>query len=135
MLAGDATLEEAIQRLDSFDLDLLSAGPRPYSPAALLDSAKIKEIISEASRSYDQVIIDGPPTLGIADASRLAIAVETTIFIVRSHGTTTEEARFALGRLASDQVDVFGAVLTMFDTDGSKLGYYYSYAYGEPAQA
>jgi succinoglycan biosynthesis transport protein ExoP len=133
VLAGDLTLDQAVRRSEDFKIDLLTAGPRPHSPAALLDPEKLKAVLGEALKSYDQVIIDGPPTMGIADASRLAAAVTATIFALKSQGVTREEARMALRHLQSDQIHVIGAVLTMFDARRSLASNYYTYGYPEPA--
>lgn len=133
VLAGTMTLEQAVIRANDFKIDLITAGARPDSPAALLDPEKLKAVFGDALKSYDQVIIDGPPTMGIADATRLAAAVTATIFVLKSQGVTRDEARFALRHLQSEQIHVIGAVLTMFDARRSLASNYYTYGYPEPA--
>ena len=133
VLAGGMTLDQAVIRANNFKIDLITAGGRPDSPAALLDPEKLKAVLGDALKSYDQVIIDGPPTMGIADATRLAAAVTATIFVLKSQGVTREEARFALRHLQSEQIHVIGAVLTMFDARRSLASNYYTYGYPEPA--
>jgi len=133
VLAGTMTLEQAVIRANDFKIDLITAGARPDSPAALLDPEKLKAVLGDALKSYDQVIIDGPPTMGIADATRLAAAVTATIFVLKSQGVTRDEARFALRHLQSEQIHVIGAVLTMFDARRSLASNYYTYGYPEPA--
>ena len=133
VLAGGMTLDQAVIRTNDFKIDLITAGARPDSPAALLDPEKLKAVLGDALKSYDQVIIDGPPTMGIADATRLAAAVTATIFVLKSQGVTREEARFALRHLQSEQIHVIGAVLTMFDARRSLASNYYTYGYPEPA--
>ena len=133
VLLGRMKVPDAVTRSDVYLIDLLTAGTRPASPAALLDPEKIKAVIEEALATYDHVIIDGPPILGLADATRLAAAADATIFIVKSEGVTKEEARFALTRLRSQQSRVIGAVLTMFEARRSLSGQYYTYSYGETA--
>jgi succinoglycan biosynthesis transport protein ExoP len=133
VLVDDLTLDQAVRRSEEFNIDLLSAGARPHSPAALLDPEKLKAVLGEALKSYDQVIIDGPPTMGIADASRLAAAVTATIFALKSQGVTREEARTGLRHLQSEQINVIGAVLTMFDARRSLASNYYTYGYPESA--
>jgi polysaccharide biosynthesis transport protein len=133
VLAGTMPLRDAIIQSDLFKLDVLTSGPRPASPAALLNGDRVRAILADALTSYDRVIVDGPPTLGIADASRLAGAVEATIFVVKSGGVTKDEVRFALRQLESNRTIVIGAVLTMFDPPrlGAGYGYGYGYSYGE----
>ncbi len=133
VLSGKMPLAHATTHSDMFGIDLLTAGSRPASPAAMLDPERVRALTDEALKSYDCVIIDGPPTMGLADASRLAAAADATIFVVRSEGVTKEEARFALSRLQSQQSRVIGAVLTMFEAQRSLRSSYYTYNYPEPA--
>jgi polysaccharide biosynthesis transport protein len=133
VLAGTLSVDQAASRSDEFKIDLLTAGARPDSPAALLDPEKLKAVLGEALKSYDQVIIDGPPVMGIADSARLAAAVTATIFVLKSQGVTREEARMALRQLQSEHIHVMGAVLTMFDARRSLTSNYYTYGYPEPA--
>lgn len=132
VLAGGLALRRAIRTSDAFKVDVLTAGVRPDSPAALLDPEKIRQIMDEALGTYDRVIVDGPPIMGIADGSRLAAGAATTLFVLKSQGVTKDEARFALRRLQSEQISVLGAVLTMYDSRGALTSNYYNYGYPEP---
>jgi succinoglycan biosynthesis transport protein ExoP len=132
VLEGSLTLRQAIRSSEPFKVDVLTAGLRPDSPAALLDPEKIREIMDKALATYDRVIVDGPPIMGIADGSRLAAGVSATLFVLKSQGVTKDEARFALRRLQSEQISVLGAVLTMYDARGALSSSYYTYGYPEP---
>ena len=56
----------------------------PPNPADLLSTGRIRKIIAEAVEQFDLVIIDGPPTLGLADAPLLAAAAGNVLFVVES---------------------------------------------------
>jgi capsular exopolysaccharide synthesis family protein len=131
LLSGEKELREVIKRSETFEIDMLTSGSRPSSPAALLDPERVRAVTDAALQTYDHVIIDGPPTLGLADAVRLAAAVDATVFVVKSEGVTRDEARFALGRLRSQHSLVIGAVLTMFEAHRSLSSQYYTYNYSE----
>jgi polysaccharide biosynthesis transport protein len=133
VISGRVALADAINSSEAFGVDLLTSGARPESPAALLDPETVKGVLDSALHSYDYVIVDGPPTMGLADATRLAAAADATIFVVKSEGVTKEEARFALSRLQSQQSRVIGAVLTMFEAHRSLSSHYYRYGYAASA--
>src|SRR4029453_3489487 len=77
--------------------------------------------------------IDGPPTLGLADAPLLAAAAGTTLFVVESGKTRKRAAIEALNRLEATGTRVLGAALTKAEErrDGyGYSGYGYGYGYG-----
>ncbi|MCH3966895.1 MAG: CpsD/CapB family tyrosine-protein kinase [Bacilli bacterium] len=59
-VAGDCTLDEIIKTTPQ-GVDLVNPGtPTPY-PTRILDSAKIKDLISELRKRYQFIIVDLPP--------------------------------------------------------------------------
>ena len=107
----------------------------PPSPADLLSTGRIRKVIAEASERFELVVIDGPPTLGLADAPLLAAAAGEVLFVIESSRTRTRAAVEALNRLEATGTHIVGAVLTKAtDAGGSygygRYGYGYSYGYG-----
>ena len=113
------------------NLSLLPSGPLPPNPADLLATARIRQVIAEASEQFDLVIIDGPPTLGLADAPLIAAAAGNMMFVIESGGTRTRSAIEALNRLEASGTHVVGAVLTKAKDSTGTYGYgNYGYGYG-----
>ena len=112
------------------NLMLLPSGPIPPNPADLLSTARIRKIIAEARERFDHVVIDGPPTVGLADSPLLASAAGNVLFVVESGKTRTRAAIEALNRLEGTGTHVLGAALTKAE-DGGGYGYSrYGYGYG-----
>ena len=132
LLSGAAGLTEATQATDDERLHVILAGPAPPNPAELLSGSKFLSMLTVASERYDQVIIDGPPVLGLADSPILGNAVEGTLLIVTSGKTRTSTAQVSLKRLLAARARVVGALLTKYDQKASGYGYHYDayYAYG-----
>ncbi len=126
VLSGAAKPQDVIQHLAEGDLDLLTSGPVPPNPGELLAGAKMLSLLTVAMAKYDQVILDGPPTMGIADAVILSHIAEGTLMVVDSGATRREVARRAVKRLAAGRARLIGVLLTKFDAN--VRGYYYSYA-------
>jgi len=135
LLAGACTLSAAVQPSGDERLDVMLAGPLPPNPAELLSGSKFISMLTVAAERYDQVIIDGPPVLGLADAPILANAVESTLLVVTSSKTRTSIAQAALKRLLAARARVIGALLTKYDAKAAGYGYGYKYdayyAYGD----
>jgi succinoglycan biosynthesis transport protein ExoP len=106
------------------------AGPQPPSAAELLASERLELLFQRLLGSFDHIVVDSPPVMGLADAPLLASKVEGTIFIIESHNTKVGQARIAVGRLRAAQAHIVGAVLTKFESKRSAYGYGYDYGYG-----
>jgi len=138
LLSGAANINEAVQDTDDPRLKVVLAGPLPPNPAELLAGSKLISLLTVAAESYDQVIIDGPPVLGIADAPILANAAAGTLLVVEAGKTRIQTAQIAVKRLLVARARIIGVVLSKYtaQTHGYGYGYgdYGSYAYGTTPQ-
>ena len=138
LLSGAANINEAVQDTDDPRLKVILAGPLPPNPAELLAGSKLISLLTVAAESYDQVIIDGPPVLGIADAPILANAAAGTLLVVEAGKTRIQTAQIAVKRLLVARARIIGVVLSKYtaQTHGYGYGYgdYGSYAYGATPQ-
>lgn len=132
VLAGAALPTAAIQNTDDDRLKVILAGPLPPNPAELLAGSRLVSLLTVAAEKYDQVIIDGPPVLGIADAPILANVANATLLIVQAGATRVSAAQVAVKRLLAARARVIGALLTQYDSKASGYGYDYAsyYSYG-----
>jgi capsular exopolysaccharide synthesis family protein len=138
-LAGAISPVAAVQPGGSDNLWVISSGPLPPNPAELLASPKMAALLQMAVEHYDQVIVDGPPILGLADAPILSHLTAGTLLMIAAGKTRRTLLRGALKRLAIARGRVVGSIVTMYDARraGSGSGYedYAYYSYGvEPAK-
>ena len=129
-LSGDENIEALTFPMADLDFTAMSAGPIPPNAAELLIGNRLAVLIERLLESYDHVVIDSPPVMGLADAPLIAGHVEGVIFAVESHGIRSTLVKTALGRLASANARVFGGVLTKFEARKAHYGYGYDYGYG-----
>ncbi len=130
VLNGTAALDEQVVPLETPNLFFLPSGPLPPNPADLYGKAQVRAAIEHLSDSFDVVVIDGPPVLGLADAPLLAGAVEGVVFLVDTSQSRRGRAKTAIRRLQRASGRVLGVVLTMFDPRAAGYGDYgYSYEY------
>jgi capsular exopolysaccharide synthesis family protein len=112
-----------VLKTDVESLSLLPCGPVPPNPADLLSTGRFKEILREAEAQYDTVIVDGPPMLGLADASLLAAASGHVLMVIESGKTRTRAARDAVERIEAGGGHIVGVALTKSAEDSSYYGY------------
>lgn len=130
LLTTDEDIESHIVETQHDNLWLMPSGPRPPSPADLLSGGRIRRIIAEAAERYDLVLIDGPPTLGLADAPLLAAAAGQALFVVESGRTRTRSVIEALNRIEVTGQSVLGVLLTKAIESRAGYGGYGHYGYG-----
>ncbi|CAD6563100.1 polysaccharide biosynthesis tyrosine autokinase [Paraburkholderia sabiae] len=108
LLLGSGTAEHLILREVTAHVDLLRAGSA-QEPDELFEQSDVRDALRTLADSYDFVIVDSPPVLGIADTELLRPAADIVLLVVRSGRTTTAEiveTAKRLQRAGSGPVDV-----------------------------
>ena len=111
VLVAQATLELCVTRTEQPNLDILTSGPLPPTPAELLGSAAMRALLEEATQRYHRVILDGPPTLLISDATVLATQVDGVVLVARAEDNTKGTLKRARDQLEAINARVLGAIL------------------------
>jgi len=131
LLTSDDLINGHIVETQHEHLLLLPSGPLPPNPADLLSTGRIRSILSEAADIADVVIVDAPPTLGLADVPLLASAAGHVLFVVESGKTRTRSAIEAINRIEATGAHILGVTLTKASHGSSGYGYSgYGYGYG-----
>jgi len=112
------------------NLKVISSGPIPPDPVELLSGNKMSELLNTAHNTYDHVIIDGPPVLGLADALVLANLADATIVAVEAGKTRKTTLIDSLKRLERASANLLGSVITRTsrEVNPEYNQQYYSYA-------
>lgn len=129
-LAGEDDIDSLLFFMEDLRLTGMTAGPIPPNAAELLTGSRLQLLISRLLETYDHVVIDSPPVMGLADAPLIGSRVEGVIYAIESHGTRMPQVRTALSRLQAANVHVVGGVLTKFESRKASYGYEYGYGYG-----
>lgn len=111
ILVGQTALAEVVNKTDMPNLDVLTTGPMPPTPAELLGTRYMRELISEALTKYDRIIIDGPPVLLMSDALVLATQVDGVVLVTRAVTNSKGTVKRAREQLAKVGARVLGAIL------------------------
>ena len=129
LAGGEAQPVDIAKPTHITNLFAIPSGPLPPNPVDLLSSARMVELLSLAAGKFDQVIVDSPPLLGLADALIIGNLCEGTLLTVAMGSTPRGYALGALKRLRGTRVHVLGTILTKLETRAGGYGYYRSYYY------
>lgn len=122
VLLNQATIDEAIQKLDGVNLDVLPVRTAPANPSELLASPEMRKMVEDVAGRYDRVILDTPACLGLPDAKSVSEICDGLIMVVRADVTPQEEVQAALDIL--DRRRVVGMVLNGSEATREQYGYY-----------
>jgi len=109
VLAGDASLDDALVYLPDYRLTILPAGRTPQFPAELLGSAAMRRNIDTLRARFDRILIDVPAVTPLADVGTVAPLADAVVMVVRAGVTQRPALDQALD--AFDEEKVLGVVL------------------------
>ncbi|SEF03390.1 capsular exopolysaccharide family [Rhizobiales bacterium GAS188] len=131
-LTGRCTASEAFQNTNTPNLTFMASGPLPPNAADLLSSSRLLSLLSVGIDTFDFIVFDGPPVMGLADAQLLSGAAAATIFMVGAGKARKGVVRNALKRLQFARGSIIGAVLTRHDSKNADYGYGYGFGHESP---
>ncbi len=136
VLHGEATLEQAITPGDVPNLDHLLVSKPYFSSGDLFGGGQMETMLTTLRGRYDQIVLDLPPLVGLADGRFLAVLADATALIIRWDATPTPAVASALAWLKADGANPVGAIFTMVDASAEAIGgLYYSKKYSAYYQA
>lgn len=124
-LRGKKELDSSMRAELDTGCHVMALKSRLKNPGKVLQSPRLKELIEVARSSYEYVIIDGPPSLGLSDSKTLLPLADALIFVVRWNHTNADHVSEAIDELKRCKAEIAGAVLTQVDLGKQKR-------YGQP---
>lgn len=130
-LAGAAKASEIVRELTGLpQLHIITSGPLPPNPAELLAGPRLLTFLGLAAERYDQIILDGPPVMGLADAPIVASVAAGTLLVIETGSTRAAQVKDAAKRLTASRARVIGALLTKYHDRHAMYGRYGYGGYG-----
>jgi len=124
-IATETPWKQLIQTGSNPNLHLMTSGPMPPNPVALLNSERMEELLAEWREEYDYVLIDTPPIVGLPDAQSLINRVDRVVLVAGIERTTRSVLNRVIEILRGSSAEVAGIVVNLLNDDND--GYYYSY--------
>jgi uncharacterized protein involved in exopolysaccharide biosynthesis/Mrp family chromosome partitioning ATPase len=108
-------------------LSVLAGGRRAPNPAEILAGPFFGQLIAEAAKLFDRVVIDSAPILAVSDTLLMTPHVQTVCIVIRAGKTPRPAVRRAITLLAKSGIRPAGLVLNRLRRSRG-VGYYYYYA-------
>lgn len=98
VLGGRCSFEEVVVDAGVPNISVVTSGAVPPQPAELLQSPRLAAAIADARRSFEMVLIDCPPVVGLSDCLSILPLTDAVVMVVRA-----DESR---GPAVADAVDI-----------------------------
>ena len=126
LVSGMPWRDAVLSPLGATHFDILPAGPPSHIAADLMGHG-LTQLLDEAAREYDLVILDAPPLLGFAEPLEMATASDGVVVVARAGQTPRKAAASVLAILARLRANTLGVVLNEVRQDSSESYYYYAH--------
>ncbi|WP_243231856.1 polysaccharide biosynthesis tyrosine autokinase [Microbacterium sp. CIAB417] len=133
VLIGESSLAEAAQDWGTDGLSVLTSGASAPNPSQLLTSQRMTDLLAEARKEFDFVLIDCAPLLAVTDATWLGNQTDGAVLAVLYNKTTMRGLEKVLHAAEVGGLSLLGSVLTRVPRRG--VSRYGVGSYGtQPAQ-
>ncbi|MGI9534649.1 MAG: GumC family protein, partial [Thermodesulfobacteriota bacterium] len=127
-LDGKTDYKSIINSTNYGGLDLIPAGKVLPNPADLIDSKRMKDLIRQLVKDYDNVILDGIPIMELADTRLLSRQVDSVLLVASVGIAQRHELKNSIEELVKIGARIIGVVVNRLEMP-KKAGeeYYYFY--------
>lgn len=131
VVRGLRSLDEAVLETEFENVFCLTSGPLPPNPTEFLNSAHCRQVIEQAKREYDLVLIDSPPCSGLSDMQVISTLVDGVVLVVALNVSQRQQLLGTMHTLRQAGAPMLGISLNRVDLKRPGYGYYsYYYYYG-----
>lgn len=106
-----------------YPLFVIPAGPSVDDPVNLLSNARMIYLCDKVRNTFDHILLDSPPVLGLADALVLSNRSDGTVFVISSNKADEAKIHSAINNLEKGFANLVGIV---FSKEGKNSTEYYS---------
>lgn len=137
-LSGTAEIEDIIiDPRDDDPLAMILVNAPYFSSTNLFDTDRMAKLVDWARANYDQVVLDLPPIVGLADGRYIAALADVVVFVLKWNSTPLSAARNALDALQDIGKPPAGVLVNAVAENSDMLssGYYYLNRYSSYYQS
>lgn len=127
VMLGREPFEKAVQTTRFENLFLMTVGKMVPNPAELLAGPWAKQLIEEAAKRYDKVVLDNAPVNAVSDTLLICQEAQTICLVMHARRTPVRVVSRALEMLRRAGGKPSGVVLNFLPVSAG-AGYYYYYS-------
>jgi capsular exopolysaccharide synthesis family protein len=107
----------------------MPGGPTPPNPTELLGSGSFSELLDQARKEFDYVLVDTPPTQVVSDPLVVAAQGDGVLLVLDSQRTPKRSVRQAIQSVEAVDARVLGTIMNNVRKSDRDAYHRYGYAY------
>jgi len=123
----DSTEGVLIKAASQKGLSVITSGPVPPNPSELLGSAKMQDLLYALQATFEFILIDAPPVMGLPDAIYLSKIVDGTVLVAKAGETMKNELVEIKRVFRNIDAKILGVILNGVKKSDLKHGTYNCY--------
>ena len=128
VLGGNTPYESAIVNVEKYGISVLPNENKYMDSSELLSSNKMKNLIADASKKYDYIIIDSSPASILTDSVVITSYADAVILAIRQDYASARLVESVIEKLSENRADLVGCVFNIVDERGFDYGKYSNYS-------
>lgn len=121
-LSGQEALSKLIYKTNREALYVMPVGSFPSNPTELFNKPRFAQLLEEAKKVFDYVIVDTPPLGSVIDAAVIAKICDASILALASDNCSRTFVKSVIAQLRNANPNFLGVVLNKVDM--AKSNYY-----------
>ncbi|WEV38511.1 CpsD/CapB family tyrosine-protein kinase [Lactobacillus sp. ESL0680] len=111
ILSSDASFDLVVHQSPINNLAIITSGPIPPNPAALLGSRRMEKLLAYFRNYYDLLVLDVPPVLTVTDTRVISPKVDGVVLVVRQGLAQKVAVKKSVELLQKAKANLLGYVL------------------------
>jgi capsular exopolysaccharide synthesis family protein len=128
IMSSTLSLQDVARPISGSNLSIVFTGSSVNAPYELLQSSRLEQLLDEACRNYQYVVLDAPPVVPVSDCRVIRRYVDNFLMVVAAHRTPRPMLEEALDLIGPEKL--LGMVFNRGDL--MPRSYYGYYRYGTP---
>ena len=110
------------------NIHIITSGDRPTNPSELVSSSKMAKLLSIVNEIYDFVVIDGTPSILVADSVAISKFVDSVLIVTAYKSTKIDNVQKMKKMFENIGSQITGVIINKYPIEESAYGqkYYYS---------
>ena len=129
-LINQSSISEILNSTKNENLKVITSGPVPPNPSELLNSERMKELITDLKKDFEYIVIDTPPAGLVTDSVITMKFSDINLYVVRHNYTKRSMLNIINNLHDTKQVENINIIINDYIVSSTSYGYGYGYGYG-----